>query len=418
MDPYLVLIIVCLIVIVSFFFNLFANKTNIPSVLLLIALGVGLQQISEKFGLNIDFFKPLEYLGILGLIVIVLEAALDLELKKEKWPIIWKSFVVAFLSLILTTITISYVIRLTVPSIEFIQSIVYAIPLSVMSSAIIIPSVSNLTENKKEFLIYEATFSDIFGIMLFYMIIENLNPSSAGQLGLAITGNIFITIAISLILSYLLLFIIQRLKGEIKFFLFLSVLVLLYSVGKSLHLSSLIIILMFGLLLRNHNVLLFGALDKFLNDDNIDHLYHQFRMIIIETSFIVRTLFFVVFGMTLPLAALTKWDVWLVSIIFLIVTYVLRFILLRTIQDKKPYPQTFITPRGLITVLLFFAIPQELKSEGFESGLLFVVIIATNIIMALGLISSGKKESELKEAEEKELEAEGDTHNIIEEYTE
>ncbi|NQU88099.1 MAG: cation:proton antiporter [Mariniphaga sp.] len=392
MNAYLFLIGLSLVVILSFFCNILARKTNIPSVLILILVGVGIQQLLNYFEVaEVNLFSALEVLGIVGLIMIVLEAALDLELSKNKWPIIWKSFTIAFLSLGLTFIALSLVIRLIIPEMDIISSFIYAIPVSILSSAIIIPSVSNMTEYKKEFLIYESTFSDILGIMVFYLIIENADVEGMKQLSFAIGGNIFLTIAISVILSYVLLYVIQNIKGSAKFFLFLSVLVLLYSVGKMFHLSSLIIILLFGLLLRNHKVLLFPFLEKWLHDDKIDAVFDQFKMITIESSFLVRTFFFVVFGMTLPLADLISWKVWIISVLFLLVGYLLRYGLYYTIERKSIFPQTFIAPRGLISILLFFAIPEELKRQGFESGVLFVVIIATSIIMAWSLISNSKR---------------------------
>jgi NhaP-type Na+/H+ or K+/H+ antiporter len=391
MNAYLFLIGLCIIIIVSFFTNILARKTNIPSVLILIGLGVGIQQTITYLNLEPNYFSSLEVLGIVGLIMIVLEAALDLELTKEKWPIIWKSFIIASFSLTLTSLAIAFFIQLFISNIDFLPALVYALPLSIMSSAIIIPSVANLTSYKKEFLIYESTFSDILGIMVFYMIVENVDVEGMRQLSFAIGSNIFLTIAISVLLSYVLLYIIQNIKGEAKFFLFLAVLVLLYAVGKMFHLSSLVIILMFGLLLRNYRVLLFGKLKEWLHESKIDAVFDQFKMITIETSFLVRTFFFVVFGMTLPLTSLLSWRVWLVSVVFLVVTYVVRFGLFYIVERKDTMPQTFIAPKGLITILLFFAIPDSLKAEGFESGVLFVVIIATSIIMASALISYGNK---------------------------
>lgn len=374
-----------------------ARRTNIPSVLVLILLGVGIQQLLLYFNLEPSYFNVLEVLGIVGLIMIVLEAALDLELKKEKWPIIWKSFTISSFSLALTSLAISFVIQIFIPNLDFLQAMVYALPLSIMSSAIIIPSVANLNHYKKEFLIYESTFSDILGIMVFYMIVENIDVEGMRQLSFAIGSNIFLTIVTSVVLSYILLYIIQKIKGQAKFFLFLAVLILLYAVGKLLHLSSLIIILMFGLLLRNHKVLLVEKLEKWLDDERIDAVFDQFKMITVETSFVVRTFFFVVFGMTLPLNSLLSTQVWLISLIFLVVMYALRFGLFYIVENKDTMPQTFIAPRGLISVLLFFAIPESLKTEGFERGVLFVVIIATSIIMASSLIAYGKSEETDKE---------------------
>ncbi len=391
MNAYLLISGLCVVIILSFFSNILARKTNIPSVLLLILLGVGIEQLLVHFEMTPSFMSTLEVLGIVGLIMIVLEAALDLELKKEKWPIIWKSFTIASLSLLFTSVALALIMRVFIPGIEFLSAMVYAIPLSVMSSAIIIPSVAHLNNHTKEFLTYESTFSDILGIMVFYMIVENLQVEGMRQLTFAIGANIILTLVISVVLSYVLLYVIQNIKGNAKFFLFLAVLVLLYSIGKMFHLSSLIIILMFGLLLRNHKVFLFGKLELWLEETKINAVFKQFQMITAETSFLVRTFFFVVFGMTLPLASLLSREVWLISFIFLVVTYFLRFVLFYTVDNKNTMPQTFIAPKGLITVLLFFAIPESLRSNDFQEGILFVVIIATSIIMAWSLIAYRKK---------------------------
>jgi NhaP-type Na+/H+ or K+/H+ antiporter len=250
--------------------------------------------------------------------------------------------------------------------------------------------------------------------MVFYMIVENLNVEGMRQLSFAIGSNIVLTLVISVALCYGLLYIIQNIKGDAKFFLFLAVLVLLYAVGKMFHLSSLIIILMFGLLLRNYKVLLFGRLREWLNDAKIDGLFDQFKMITSETAFLVRTFFFVVFGMTLPLASLFSWKVWLISVIFLAVTYILRFGLFYVVERKDTLPQTFIAPKGLITVLLFFAIPESLRAEKFEGAVLFVVIIATSLIMAWALIASKSTNSKNGEEEDLTKNDEGEKPDFIE----
>ncbi len=403
MNSYYFLIGLCIVLILSFFASALAKKTNIPSALILMIIGVGIQQLLLSYNISSELFETLEILGIIGLIMIVLEAALDLELSWSKWPIIWKSFTIAALSLGLTALGLSLVIRLFVPDMSIISSFIYAIPVSILSSAIIIPSVFNLSSYKKEFMIYESTFSDILGIMLFYLIIENLDVEGVSRLSFTIGSNILLTISISIVLSYVLLYIIQNIRGEAKFFLFLAVLVLLYSVGKIFHLSSLIIILLFGLLLRNHKVLLFKKLEDWLYDEKIDTIFAQFKLITVETSFVIRTFFFVVFGMTLPLASILSWKVWFISLLFLALAYLVRFLLFKAIEGKDIFPQIFIAPRGLISILLFFAIPESLKYKGFESGILFVVIIATSLIMAFSLIYSSKKTKDLTKPNEKPL---------------
>jgi NhaP-type Na+/H+ or K+/H+ antiporter len=95
--------------------------------------------------------------------------------------------------------------------------------------------------------------------------------------------------------------------------------------------------------------------------------------------------------MTLPLAAILEWQVWMISLILLVVTYVLRYALFYVVEKKDTMPQTFIAPKGLISILLFFAIPEPLRVGGIESGILFVVIIATSVIMAWSLIANSKR---------------------------
>ena len=143
-----------------------------------------------------------------------------------------------------------------------------------------------------------------------------------------------------------------------------------------------------------------------MKDDRIEAVFNQFQLITAETSFLVRTFFFVVFGITLPLLALLNWEVWLISILFLVATYIIRFGLFYVIENKDTMPQTFIAPKGLISILLFFAIPESLKTQVFESGVFFVVIIATSIIMAWSLIATGKKKDEIENESEVEVDAE------------
>ena len=86
------------IIILSFFFNIISKKTNIPSVLMLILLGMGIKAGLSRFNIfdhDLRVDSILEILGNVGLVMIVLEAALDLKLEKEKAVMIFKSFLTA-----------------------------------------------------------------------------------------------------------------------------------------------------------------------------------------------------------------------------------------------------------------------------------------------------------------------------------
>ncbi|GGX03168.1 cation:proton antiporter [Aquimarina muelleri] len=392
-SSYNVIIGISLTIILSFIFNGVAKKTNVPAVLLLIVLGVVFQYILKSFGGDvIDFFPMLEVLGIVGLIMIVLEAALELELKSDKLMPIFKSLAIALIGLIASAFIAAVILKALIPGMTMLSAWLYATPLSILSSAIIIPSVSSLSNTKKEFHIYESTFSDILGIMLFYFLIGRLNPAEDTGVG-GFFLNLIITIIISLIASYAIILIFQKIKSPVKLFLLIAVLLLLYALGKKMHLSSLIIILIFGLVIANMKLFFKGKLRGYLDFEKAKSIYHELHVITAETAFVVRTLFFVIFGVTIVLSSLLSLKVTVISILILISIYVIRYGLLRLFIGKDISPQLFIAPRGLITVLLFYAIPSEAIIEGFEPGVLLFVIIGTSLIMTGGMIRDKKMNS-------------------------
>lgn len=389
-DPYIVVIATSVIIILSYLFNLISRKTNIPSVLLLIILGIGLKQLAESFGIQTGdlLFSVLEILGIVGLTMIVLEAALDLKLTKEKWPLIWKSFAVALLALVITSLASAYIIQYYFIE-SFFTALVYAVPLSVISSAIVIPSVGALDEARKEFMVYEATFSDILGIMFFYFLLGNADTETTPAIVWNVVSNIALTLILSVLVSYALVLLFQKLDTHVKLFLLIAVLLLLYSLGKLFHLSSLVIILVFGLILNNHRLFFFKPLSKWVDSRAVSSILNNFHLVTLETAFVMRTFFFVVFGMTIVLATIFDVDTAIVSGILLLVLYGIRWLMLLIFVRKDILPQLFIAPRGLITVLLFFSIPDELLSPNFNSGVLLFMIIISSVVMTLSLVLGG-----------------------------
>lgn len=383
---YFDILIICGIIIISYSFGWVSKITRIPSVLLLITLGLGCQFLMKNANLELSSraFSILELLGIVGLIMIVLEAALDLRLTKEKNGLVLRAFSVALLTLAGSSVALAFLIQYFL-SFDFYLSLVYAIPLSIMSSAIIIPSVKRLPENKKEFMIYESTFSDILGIMLFYFVLgadEQATPTSLLQ---TVGVNIGVTLVLSVVLSYLLVLIFQKIQESARLFLLIAVLISLYAVGKIFHLSSLIVILIFGLALSNYEIFFSGKLRKLIDGMALKKINKEFHLVTLESAFVVRTFFFVVFGLTLDLQSLFDLNTAMISISLVGALYGVRLLFL--LLFKKSFnPEFFIAPRGLITVLLFFAIPVELTQSNFSSGILLYAILLTGVIMTLGMI--------------------------------
>jgi NhaP-type Na+/H+ or K+/H+ antiporter len=400
------------IILISFLFVAIAKRTNIPSVLLLIGLGVGIQYLLVYLEIESpNFFPVLEILGILGLIMIVLEAALDLKLSNDKIGTIFKSLLIALLGLVFSMYAASMILQYMIPGLTIAQSFLYATPLSILSSAIIIPSVDNLSQEKQEFHIYESTFSDIIGIMLFYFLISYFENEVSIAEGLpagdpfgAFAMNLAITIAIAIVVSYLLLIVFQKIHEDAKLFVLISVLMLLYAIAKTFHLSPLIIILVFGLVVSNSKLFFRGPFKKILQPKKFKEMEHGLHLLTGETAFIVRTFFFVIFGATILITSLYNLEVLKISSMLIASIFIIRFILLRVFIGSDFSPQVWIAPRGLITVLLFYAIPVSFQSDLFDPGILLFIILATGILMTLGLvIDSISVEEEILNIEEKGL---------------
>ena len=256
LTSYHYIIIFSLTIIISYFFNIYAKKTGIPSVLMLIGLGVLINYVLSSF-IGVEkpnLFPILKVIGVFGLILIVLEAALDLSLIKEKISLIIKSTLVALLGLVGTAYLSAEALVLFVEEMDIVTGLIYTIPLSILSSAIILPSVEDLNENKKEFMIYESTISDILGIIAFYAVLSMVGADSNEGVYGEVFGNLVFTVIFSIIISYVLVYVFQNIAGHVKLFLLIAILLLLYAVGKMFHLSSLVMILIFGVILNNYKL--------------------------------------------------------------------------------------------------------------------------------------------------------------------
>jgi hypothetical protein len=179
----------------------------------------------------------------------------------------------------------------------------------------------------------------------------------------------------------------QNIRGNVKLFLLIAVLLLLYAVGKMFHLSSLIIILIFGVMLSNYKLFFRGSLFALISEEKVDSVLHDMKVVTAETAFVVRTFFFIIFGWSVFLGSLLSFKTIIIGIIILAVIYLLRGVLLFVFNGKNIFLELFLAPRGLVTILLFFAIPEELSvGKEFEGVLLFVVLLSC-IVMAWSLVS-------------------------------
>lgn len=378
------LIVLCSLIVLSYLFSIATRFIKVPSVLLLLFAGMAFRFLSTTY----DYFVPIpqqvvEGLGVVGLIMIVLEAGLDLKLERNKTGLIRNAFFSALVILILSTALVTGILYYWLHE-NVVKCLIYALPLSIMSSSIVIPSIHHLTQRKKEFLIYEASFSDILGILFFNYLVagELLTLASLTIFSLSL----IVSILLSVLLSIALFFILARTHLNIRFFLIFSLLILIYSGGKLLHLPSLLMILIFGLLLNNWEKTRIPFLDRFFSQDQVLATTTFLHSITAEASFLVRTFFFILFGYSIDLNFLQQSEVWLVGSLIVAALFVVRFLYLRFFLKTNVFPETFFIPRGLITIVLFYKIPAVHKLTAFNDGILFFVILSTSLILSLGMI--------------------------------
>lgn len=372
---------VCAIVIVSYAFSILSAKTRIPSVLMLLVLGILLRQGSVAAGLHaVVGLQTLQFLGVLGLIVILLDAGLDLSLSRQKAPLIRRA-VLSSLVLLLATAAGSAAILHFAFGQSLLRSIITAVPLAVISSTIVASSIDYLAKDTREFLTYESALSDIFGILLF-----NFLVGSGFGVGLIAfdAASLVIAVVASVAVSIVLVFLLAKVRINVKAFLIFAVLVLIYAVGYTWRLPTLLTVLIFGLIINNWRVSSFRPFHRYLRPGDVEAAAETVKSVTAEAAFLVRTMFFVLFGYTIDIREL--WDARVIGVGTAIVacTLALRYLYLRFLGRGPLLPEVFYSPRGLTTVVLMLSIPASLSLPGFGNGVVFFVVMLSTIVMTVG----------------------------------
>jgi Kef-type K+ transport system membrane component KefB len=373
-----IIITLCTLLLIAYIFDITSSKTKVPSVVFLLLLGWLVQQASVLFKIRIPDLTPLlPVLGTIGLILIVLEGSLELELKKSKIPLIKKSFFVALVPLFALAFLLAFLFHYFSGA-SFKDCMTNAIPLCVISSAIAIPSVKGLARPDREFVIYESSFSDILGVLAFNFVALN-STIGAETVGVFLLQLLIIAV-ISFVATLGLSFLLSKIDHHIKFAPIILLIILIYAVSKVYHLPGLIFILFFGLFLGNLDEMKNVSFINKLQPVALDREVKKFKEITIEATFIIRALFFLLFGYLIKTEEILNtqtlgWAAGTVTAIFVIRALILKLV-------KFPLnPLFFIAPRGLITILLFFSIDPGNYLPFVNKSLIIQVILFTAAVM-------------------------------------
>lgn len=393
---YPIIISVCALIIIAYLFDLTAPKTKIPSVILLLSVGWASNQLLQFLNISIpDLSSLLPIFGTIGLILIVLEGSLELELKRENFPLIRKSIIASLIQTVGLSFLLAYAFYYF-GDYSYKDSLLNAIPLSIISSAIAIPSVKNITRSSKEFIIYESSLSDIFGVIFFDFIALNDTIDAAAFGSFAV--QILVIILISFVATLGLAFLLSKIKNHTKFIPILILLITIYAISKMFHLPALIFILLFGIILGNLDELKNIKWINKAQPEKLNTEVMKFKEIVMEGTFLIRTIFFLLFGYMMNTAEIINEESLLWSIVIVGAIFIFR--LIQLLFSKLPLrPLLMIAPRGLITILLFLAISSEQTIDLVNKPLIIQVIILTSFIMMLGLITNKREKKEKKTVE-------------------
>jgi len=388
-----IIITFCVLLLIAYVFDLTSSRTKIPSVILLFLLGWGVRQLTVWFGFQLPDFSPvLPVLGTVGLILIVLEGSLELELNKSKLRLIRKSFFGALLPMIALAFLLAFAFRYF-GDFSLKDSLINAIPFCVISSAIAIPSVRNLSSYDKEFVIYESSLSDILGVLLFNFLAYNaiIDTNSYGEFAL----QLLIIAVVSFIATIGLSFLLSKIDHHIKFVPIILLVVLIYAVSKVYHLPGLIFILLFGLSIGNLDELKKIKWIERFKPEELNQEVNKFKELTIEGAFLVRALFFILFGYLIEAAEVLNpaTFLWALGIVFFIFAF--RAIQLK-LSKLSLRSLLFVAPRGLITILLFLSIDPTQSISLVNKSLIIQVIILTALLMMIGLMTNNPEENDKK----------------------
>lgn len=391
-----IIITLCTLVLLAYIFDFTSAKTKIPSVILLLVLGYVVRQLCNLFGVvlfNLGSILPV--LGTIGLILIVLEGALELELDKGKLPLVGKTVWVALVPILVLSFGIALTIHY-LAGYNLQQCLANAVPLAIISSSIAIPATRNFTAGQREFVIYESSISDILGVIFFNFIA--LHTTFGVMSFVLFFVELIIIVLISFVATGALSFMLSRLQHHIKFVPIIFLVILVYEISKVFHLPSLIFILVFGLFLNNLEKIKHIGFIQQLKPSVLHIEVKKFKEITIEATFLVRALFFLLFGYLIKTDELIDtdtlvWSVGITAAIFLVRALILK-------AAKMPLsPLVFVAPRGLITILLFLSLAPHLRIPLINRPIIIQIIILSALVLMVGALLNKRPVNEEAVAE-------------------
>lgn len=371
----LVILVLAATIIWTYLVDLACSRWHIPAVIPLVLTGLVANALLQSAGVNVHWVdRVLPVLGSIGLVLIVLEGALDLNLDRDKRGLILRSLLLALTGILLCAGIFGW-LTMQMFGIDSFVALAIATPFAVISSAVAIPSSRAMSPHAREFVVYESSISDIIGVLVFFAWLPS--QGDPGEFLSGLLGGGALSVLICLMLSGALFMVVNHIRGHVRFIPILAGLFLLYTLGKQFHLSTLLLILFFGLMLNN--AALFRRIPR-LNTwmvENYESSVVEFKGIVAEVTFAVRGVFFVLLGVWTPLKALADWKAWVTAVVATALIFVIRHLSLWLLRIDDRQALVWIAPRGLITVLLILSAAEQVSLDPFPPGAVMLTVLMT-----------------------------------------
>jgi NhaP-type Na+/H+ or K+/H+ antiporter len=345
-----------LLIFLAHFFVLVFQRSRIPDVLLLMALGLlvgpGLGWVSPE-----DFGKIGGLMSTLALVVILFESGITItpELVRRAIRPTLALTIPTFLVTAVTAYVISvYALGLS-PSLGGMAGAI----LGAVSVAVVFPLAKSvgISEPLGTALVMESALGDVLSIVILLGLVQ---AAVSGQMAPArIVGSVVASLtmaaAIGIVGGVGWLLVMEKVRQfPNTAFTTLAMVFILYGVADELGFSGAITALSFGATLTNHRNLTWARF-RALTDSRLGRLEEQDIRFFLEILFLLKTFFFVYLGVSIQFS---NRRVLLWSLVFCAVVYVARMIIVRLLVPRAGARWTdlslvsILVPKGLVSAVL------------------------------------------------------------------
>ncbi len=390
----LIFLIAGVIIVLGFFGSFLFERTRIPDVLILMAVGVILGPVSGLFNTgNMAHFT--EYFGAFALMVILFEGGMDMNLE-----MLIKEFGTAS-----ALVTISFALSVTAIAGFFfffqhwdiVRSLLFGTILGCTSSAIIMPIISkmSLKDDAKMILSVESALSDVLSVVCTISLIEFIKFQKVGieTPFRAIASAFSIAVIAGVAGGLLWLKIAHLLQGRKYFYMLtLAYILIIFAVVDFLGGSGPIAVLVAGIVLGNEK-----HFARYLKTQKTSLFDETVKFFHGEITFFIRTFFFVYIGTMMNFSAINARFL-LVSLLLLLIIMAVRYISSELVcmffREKKEIRFIIFSmmPRGLASAILaMLPMTINMKESTEFITYTFAIIVFTNVVMSTGIFISERR---------------------------